>query len=168
MKQVGFGFETAVKCAASSRHEWLTPPHIIKALGEFDLDPCSPVDRPWDTAAKHYTFYDDGLLQPWAGRVWCNPPYGKELGAWLAKMARHGNGVALTFARTETNVFQRHVFPTASAMLFLAGRLAFHRPDGSKGECATGPSVLIAYSARDAECLSKCGLGGGFVRLKNE
>lgn len=35
--------------------EWLTPPKIIDKLGEFDLDPCSPIFRPWDTANKHYT-----------------------------------------------------------------------------------------------------------------
>ncbi|NCW30719.1 MAG: adenine methyltransferase, partial [Alphaproteobacteria bacterium] len=29
---------------------WLTPPAVIKALGEFDLDPCASLDRPWDTA----------------------------------------------------------------------------------------------------------------------
>lgn len=30
------------------KDEWLTPPQIIKALGGFDLDPCSPINRPWD------------------------------------------------------------------------------------------------------------------------
>jgi hypothetical protein len=46
---------------------WLTPPHIIQALGSFDLDPCSPLNRPWDTAQKHYTIEDDGLTSPWGG-----------------------------------------------------------------------------------------------------
>ena len=41
--------------------EWLTPPEIIKALGPFDLDPCSPINRPWDTARKHYTIENNGL-----------------------------------------------------------------------------------------------------------
>lgn len=54
--------------------EWLTPPEILRALGEFDLDPCAPVVRPWETAARHYTVQDDGLALPWEGRVWCNPP----------------------------------------------------------------------------------------------
>ena len=54
--------------------EWLTPPDIIRALGPFDLDPCSPGVRPWDMATKHYTVADDGLYRPWVGRVWLNPP----------------------------------------------------------------------------------------------
>jgi hypothetical protein len=78
---------------------WLTPPYVIEALGEFDLDPCASVDRPWDTAKSHYTIEDDGLLQPWFGRVWCNPPYGPKLGPFLRKMAEHENGIALVFAR---------------------------------------------------------------------
>jgi hypothetical protein len=39
----------------TGKDEWLTPPEIIKSLGEFDLDPCSPINRPWDTAKNHYT-----------------------------------------------------------------------------------------------------------------
>lgn len=68
------------------KDEWLTPPDIIKGLGSFDLDPCSPVNRPWDTADRHYTIEDDGLMQPWSGRVWLNPPYGREATAWLDKL----------------------------------------------------------------------------------
>ena len=80
--------------------EWLTPPYIVEALGEFDLDPCSPINRPWDTATRHYDEWDDGLNKPWWGRVWCNPPYGREAEMWLKKLAGHGNGIALIFART--------------------------------------------------------------------
>lgn len=58
--------------------EWLTPPYIIESLGEFDLDPCSPVNRPWDTAKHHYNINDDGLSKDWFGRVWLNPPYGNQ------------------------------------------------------------------------------------------
>ena len=49
--------------------EWLTPPEILRPLGAFDLDPCAPIMRPWDTAAKHLNVNDDGLSQPWHGRV---------------------------------------------------------------------------------------------------
>src|SRR6185503_8425133 len=91
-------------------NEWLTPPEIVKALGPFDLDPCAPVVRPWDTAAKHYTTAEDGLSQPWEGRVWLNPPYGPHAAKFLAKLAKHGNGIALTFARTETLAFVKWVW----------------------------------------------------------
>ena len=56
--------------AAMLKDEWLTPPEILHALGEFDLDPCAPVVRPWEMATAHYTINDNGLLQPWRGRVW--------------------------------------------------------------------------------------------------
>ena len=62
---------------STGKDEWLTPPEIVKSLGEFDLDPCSPIERPWDTAKNHFTINDNGLIQNWFGRVWCNPPYGK-------------------------------------------------------------------------------------------
>jgi len=48
--------------------EWLTDPRLIKKLGEFDLDPCSPITRPWDTAKHHYNILDNGLRQNWYGR----------------------------------------------------------------------------------------------------
>lgn len=51
------------------KEEWLTPPSIIKSLGDFDLDPCSPINRPWDTAKKHFNVNDDGLAQNWGGSV---------------------------------------------------------------------------------------------------
>ena len=89
---------------SDGKDEWLTPPEIIKALGEFDLDPCAPVKRPWPTAEKHYTIQDNGLLKPWQGRVWCNPPY-NDAAKWLARCAEHGNAIALVFARTETKMF---------------------------------------------------------------
>lgn len=49
--------------------EWLTPPEIIKDLGPFDLDPCAPIVRPWDTAKRHFTVNDNGLLQQWGGGI---------------------------------------------------------------------------------------------------
>ena len=71
---------------------WLTPPYVLDALGDFDLDPCSPLNRPWDTAKNHYTVEDDGLIQPWYGRVWLNPPYGRAMTPWLEKMANYDGG----------------------------------------------------------------------------
>lgn len=146
--------------------EWLTPPEIIRALGTFDLDPCSPVNRPWNTARKHYTVEDDGLSRIWEGRVWLNPPYGPETGRWLERMAEHEEGIALIFARTETDMFFRWGWEQADAMLFLRGRLHFHYVDGTRAKAnAGGPSVLIAYGWTNAFMLRKSGLPGKFVPL---
>lgn len=152
--------------AIGATDEWLTPPSIIKALGAFDLDPCSPINRPWDTAAKHLTVDDDGLAQEWAGRVWLNPPYGQETGGWLAKLTRHGNGIALIFARTETEMFFKWGWERADAMLFLRGRITFHKIDGSTRGNAGAPSVLIAYGSKNADCLRNCGIEGQFILLE--
>lgn len=152
--------------AKSKTDEWLTPPDLLASLGPFDLDPCSPVERPWPTAARHYTVEDDGLELPWEGRVWCNPPY-SQLTPWMARLAAHGDGVALIFARLETACWFEHVWPAASGLLFLAGRLTFHLGDGTAskaGHNSGGPSVLVAYGEANADALAASGLRGALVR----
>jgi hypothetical protein len=152
--------------SVSATDVWLTPPYILKALGEFDLDPCSSEDRPWDTAKHHYTIKDDGLTQEWFGRVWCNPPYGPKMGPFLHKLANHPEGgIALIFARTETRAFFDCVWDKATAILFLKGRVKFHRPDGQVGGTAGSPSVLIAYGEKEAELLKNCNLQGKYLRI---
>lgn len=137
--------------------EWLTPPHITDALelagATFDLDPCSPVGHQWVPAREHLTAEEDGLHADWSGTVWCNPPY-SQVEAWMARMAEHGNGFALVFARCETAWWFESVWPHASALLFLRGRLTFHHGDGTASKHnAGGPSVLVAYGRRPAAWL---------------
>lgn len=152
--------------ARMKNDEWLTPPHVLQALGQFDLDPCAPIARPWEMAGQHYTVLDNGLKKPWHGRVWLNPPYGLEAAQWLARLAAHGAGTALIFARTETEMFFENVWSKASALLFLKGRLHFHYVDGRRAAANGGaPSVLIAYGEQDADILKTCGLPGAFVPL---
>lgn len=160
-KSLGFGFDRI-----EGREEWLTPPNIVKALGPFDLDPCAPVKRLFDTAAKHFTVEDNGLIQPWNGRVWLNPPYGDQTVLWMKRMAEHGNGIALIFARTETATFFPWVWDHADAMLFMRGRVRFYNVNGEQGGTAGAPSVLIAYGGGNSEALTRCGLAGRVVRLK--
>lgn len=143
---------------------WLTPPEILYALGPFDLDPCAaPEPRPWPTAARHIVLPEDGLAVPWEGRVWVNPPYGARTGLWMRQLASHGQGTALLFARTETDHWHRWVWPKATAILFLRGRLFFCRPDGSRMDNAGGPSALIAYGDEDADRLARSGLPGVLI-----
>lgn len=152
--------------ASAMKDEWLTPPSIISDLGEFDLDPCAPIDRPWNMADLHYTVKDNGLSLPWFGRVLCNPPYGLEAARWLERLADHGNGIALIFARTETRMFFDHVWSKASALLFIEGRLYFHHVDGSRAKANAGaPSVLVAYGYENRAALKSSGIPGKFVCL---
>lgn len=64
MSQMGFGY---AQTQVMGTDEWLTPPELIRALGEFDLDPCAPAKRPWDTAKLHYSLPTDGLKMKWGG-----------------------------------------------------------------------------------------------------
>lgn len=154
----------------SESEVWLTPPGIIEALGPFDLDPCACMEpRPWPTAREHFTTLENGLAQPWRGRVWCNPPYGGPaiLRPWMHRMADHGRGTLLIFARTETEAFHEFVWQRADALLFLRGRLHFHRPDGVRAAANAGaPSVLCAYGGEDAQRLAECDIDGRIVVLR--
>ena len=151
--------------------DWLTPPEIVRALGPFDIDPAATCDqahhrKPWETARSMYCRCTGGLGLSWDGRVWLNPPYGTGIGRWLAAMANHKNGIALTFARTETGWFQDSVFLQADALFFIARRLFFYRPDGTLGKYSGGaPSVLIAYGAKNAMDLETLQMPGRFIRL---
>lgn len=160
-KKKGMGGHQSAKML---KDEWLTPRHIITALGPFDLDPCSPIDRPWPTAATHYTVEDDGLTRPWDGFVWCNPPYGPYTSYWMERMAQHDNGIALIFARTETSMFFDHIWPNASAVMLIEGRLFFHHVDGTRASANSGaPSILLGYGDLARERLKAADIGGVFI-----
>lgn len=155
--------------AAAKTDEWLTPPFILDALGPFDLDPSAPAVQPWPTATRTFTLADDGLVQDWTNPdgshplVWLNPPY-SQIEPWMARLADHGHGVALVFARTETAWWFSSVWGRASAVLFLRGRLHFHLPDGAAAAAnAGGPSALVAYGPVAAERLAGSGLPGALV-----
>lgn len=159
--------------ARSTTDEWLTPPEIIRALGDFDLDPCASCSQThidgkvMGIGKTRYCKCDDGLSKNWRGRVWLNPPYGRETGRWLARMAVHADGIALIFARTDVGYFHDSVFRTAHALLFPMGRLKFLRGDGTKPKFNGGaPSVLVAYGEKNASILDKLELPGYCIRLR--
>jgi phage N-6-adenine-methyltransferase len=156
---------------ASITDEWLTPSGLIDRLtwnnrrGLFDLDPCAPLARPWPTARRHFTAVDNGLRRQWDGSVWLNPPY-SAASAWVARLAEHGLGTALVFARTETQWWHDSVWPCATGILFLRGRLTFCYPDGREGRYnAGGPSALIAYGGTELDRLYQVKDLGKLVRL---
>lgn len=103
---------------SSDTPEHYTPSVIIDAaiacMGGIDLDPCSnSKETPNVPAAMHYTREDDGLSQVWRGCVYMNPPYGREIDDWVAKLVSEyeaGNvteAIALVPSRTDTQWWQR-------------------------------------------------------------
>jgi len=143
---------------------WLTPPHIIKSLGKFDLDPCAHPTQFYQTAREMISLPQDGLATTWKGRVWLNPPYGSQLKHWIEKLADHGNGIALVPSRTEVESwFWPFIWERASAILFLKGRLYFRKPDGSTMGNAGHGSVLAAYGKRNVTALRRSKIPGMVV-----
>lgn len=138
---------------------WLTPPEIIRSLGVFDLDPCTPEYMPWETAKKRFTEYDNGLIQPWFGSVWCNPPY-SNVGEWLRKCSEYMKCIAMVFARTETKAFHQWVWPKADSIFFFEKRIQFYTATGVKAMSAGAPSVLIAYDIEHSERIADSDLKG--------
>lgn len=139
---------------------WLTPPEWIEKLGPFDLDPCCPENMPWQTAKTMLTAFHDGLGWGWDGRVWLNPPFGQQAAQWLAKMAQHGNGIALIPARTETVMFYESVWCKADSVCFVKGRPHFHYADGQRAPFNSGaPIALVAYGENNTTALALAGLG---------
>ena len=140
----------------------ITPRWIIDALGPFDLDPAAADPRPWPCAAISWTAH--GLERDWAGFVYLNPPFDRYVvGDWIAKLARHGHGITLLHARTET-AWSEPIWQHAAAILFLADRIKFCRSDGSEQSANSGaPAVLAAFGDDAVLRLHRCGIAGYLV-----
>ncbi len=133
--------------------DWETPPDIMADLnrefGPFDLDVCATPENA--KAPRFFSPADDGLAQEWSGACFMNPPYGREIGKWIAK-ARHeaeegrATVVALVPARTDTAYWHEHVIDVADHVLFLRGRVKFIR-NGRTGP-APFPSAVVVWRAQ--------------------
>lgn len=147
--------------------EWYTPQWIFDCLDiDFDLDPSSPHDDETAVPARvKYTIYDDGLMKPWFGRVWLNPPFGPDTGFWIRRMIDHGNGLALVFSRTDSPWCQM-AMQAASAILFVAGRIDFipgKENRHKKGRAGAG-TVIFAFGEECAIALERMGGYGTLIR----
>ncbi len=149
--------------------EWFTPPHVFEALGlEFDLDPCSPPGGlPWIPAKRFYAKEEDGLSRPWHGRIWLNPPYGRgETERWLAKLADHGDGIALVPNRSDA-MWWHAIVPRATALCFVRGRIRFLRP-GLPASSPPAASVLIAFGLKAGIAVAQSKLGFTVIAPKGD
>ena len=147
---------------AGQSDDWFTPAYIFDALGcRFDLDVAAPHDGPRHVPANAYLCPSMcGLRTPWAGFVWMNPPFGHQSTkrAWLRRFFDHGNGIALVPDRTSAPWWQEFA-PLASAILFVAGKIKFERPDGTIGESPGTGTCLLAAGDYAAEIVRRSGLG---------
>jgi len=111
-----------------------------------------------------YDRRQNGLLKPWNGRVWLNPPYIRPLiEQFVAKMVEHNNGIALLFNRCDSRMFQELIFPNMAGILFMRRRIKFLRPDGSRGNSPGCGSVLIAFGQENARILQESGIEGHYL-----
>src|SRR5579859_4696056 len=131
---------------SSATPEWQTPPDVFAALerefGPFELDVCATAANA--TCGRYFTEADDGLSQPWEGRVWMNPPYGRLIGLWMLKGRQAATAGALVVclvpARPDT-AWWRDSAAEASLVRFFPGRLRFGGADAP----APFPSALIVF-----------------------
>ena len=124
----------------SASDRWATPCEVKDALyTEFALnfDPC-PLDGLVNGLAP--------LFCRWDGkRVFCNPPYGPNLRAWLERGFEAEIAVFLLPARTDTRWFHDLCLPLAKEIRFLKGRLKF----GGSLNGAPFPSMIVIFAARE-------------------
>lgn len=107
---------------------WQTPRQLFNDVQEkysLNLDVAASAFN--TMLPRYYTIEQDGLAQSWRGeRVWCNPPYGKGMGAWIKKLAEEDTEIAVGFipARTDTRWFHEYVLYRAE-INFIKGRVKF-------------------------------------------
>ena len=140
------------KVLFSSKTEmWETPQDLFEKLNDefhFTVDVCATAENA--KCKKYYTPEIDGLSQPWDGVVWCNPPYGRQIGKWVfaasvASGVRNATVVMLLPARTDTRWFHDYIYQKERVEVrFIKGRLKF----GESKNSAPFPSMICIFRPR--------------------
>jgi phage N-6-adenine-methyltransferase len=133
---------------AAGSTDWETPPELFKRYDEiyhFDIDVCATSAN--TKCRRYFTPEQDGLIQPWLGMCWMNPPYGRGVGPWIKKAYESALAgamvVALLPARTDTGWFHQYIYPSKAEIEFLQGRVRFIQ--GDKSGPATFPSMVVVW-----------------------
>ena len=127
----------------SNTDDWATPQPFFDELNKefgFELDVCANDQN--HKCERYFTKEQDGLQMDWGGDIiWCNPPYGREIGKWVARCAKHNNtAVMLLPARTDTRWFHDYIYGNAE-IRFIKGRLKF----GQSKNSAPFPSMVVIF-----------------------
>ena len=140
---------------SSKSDEWETPQELFDELNKefrFTLDPCANEQN--HKCEKYYTRETDGLSQCWKGEnVFCNPPYGREIGSWVKRCYLHsrvGEGIAVMLipARTDTRWFHEFIYNKENVEVrFLKGRLKF----GNVNNSAPFPSMIVVFKGKGSD-----------------
>ena len=138
---------------SSKKMDWATPKDFFDRLNEefhFTLDPCA--DDQNHKCEKYYTEAQDGLQQDWSGeKVFCNPPYGRDMPKWVKKCYDETHtgdclvAVMLLHARTDTRWFHEYIYHKADEVRFVKGRLRF----GGQTTNAPFPSMVVVFWGRE-------------------
>ena len=141
---------------SSARHDWETPPAFFRVVqrvfGCFDLDAAASAENA--LCAMHFSAEDSGLHRPWGpmegrpARVWCNPPYGGDLGDFVGKAyaeAEAGRASTVMLFPPRSDAGWWHDFVMRAAGVYpVRGRIAFCQ-DGVAHDANTFPSVLVWF-----------------------
>ena len=130
---------------SSATDLWATPQDFFDKLNDefgFETDVCAVAENA--KCKRFFTKEDDGLAQVWTGVCWMNPPYGREIGHWMAKAWRSAQAgatvVCLVPARTDTAWW--HDYAAKAEVRFIRGRLKF----GGHQNAAPFPSAIVIFN----------------------
>lgn len=148
---------------SSKTGDWATPQgffDLLDAEFHFTLDPCA--DEWNHKCERYYTKEQNGLVQPWEGVVFCNPPYGRGIIKWVHKAIFEAKAgaivVMLVPVRTDTRWFHWLAL-YVEELRFVKGRLKF----GDGKDSAPFPSmvaVITQESAKEPKNEVRCKLYG--------
>ena len=142
-----------IKAMVSSKtNEWETPQWFFDKLNNefnFTLDPCSNGNHKCD---NFFTAKEDGLKQNWNNDiVFMNPPYGGHTKDWIKKAVdeskRGATVVCLIVSSTDRSYWHDFIFPYASQIRFIRGRLTF----GNAKSTAPFASAIVIFSKKEYE-----------------
>lgn len=140
---------------SSEKQDWCTPQQFFDELdAEFHFVLDAAATHQNSKCKRYFTPEDDGLIQNWdmGGAVYCNPPYGKEIGLWVKKAyeeAQKGTTIVMLIpARTDTKYFHEYIYHKAE-IRFVKGRLKFTDENGTPKGTAPFPSMVVIYNRKD-------------------